>query len=669
MANQTRKVGPLEFRAEFEPSSLNAEKRTVELVWTTGAKVLRSSWFDGSFYEELSLKPEHVRMGRLQSGQAPLLKDHRGSTDSVIGIVESARLEKGRGVATVRFASAGVSEEADKAFALVRDGVLKNVSFGYRVYKTEKIESLDEKVPTLRAVDYEPYELSIVGIGADANAGVRNFSSEQLNECVIVTREQAMDELELKAKQEAEAKAAEQKRAAEALAIREEATRLERTRVSEIQTATRAAGLGDEFASKLVSDGTSLDEARKLVINEMAKRNAESIQTGRGSPSIQVGEADHDKFVRGVSAWCFEKAGNGLVEQAVKRGVKGFEDTAIDAGPFRGARMTDIARKCLDRAGVKHSHLYDAKKLFDLAFAQRNYAGISEFAVLFENVMYKSMRAAYAVQSDTWRRVCGVDVVSDFRSANRFMNASFGTLPVVSEHEEYRNIEIPDGSKISISTETRGGIIGVSRQALINDDMGALVDLALRFGKSAGKSIESAFYTMLAENSGLGPTMSDSQPFFHSNRANVATSAALSVAGLDADRLKMRAQMDSESNDYLDLEPRILLIPVGLESAAKVINASSFNHDSAADSTKANPVQGMFGDIVSSPRLTASTTRRYLFTEAKEAFKVVFLEGSGEGPTMETNEGFRTDGTEWKVRIDFKVNPYDPKTAVTNAGT
>jgi hypothetical protein len=72
----TRDVGPLSFRAMFSPSTLDTDKRTVQVTWTTGARVQRGGFFTEPFLEELSLDDKHVRMGRLQSGRAPLLDSH-----------------------------------------------------------------------------------------------------------------------------------------------------------------------------------------------------------------------------------------------------------------------------------------------------------------------------------------------------------------------------------------------------------------------------------------------------------------------------------------------------------------------------------------------------------------------------------------------------------------
>src|SRR5262245_56156329 len=98
----TRDMAPLTMRASVLPATVDVDKRTVQVTWTTGARVLRG--FFEPYYEELSLDPKHVRMERLRRGAAPLLNSHSSSDLSdVIGVVERAQLEQGRGTATLRF--------------------------------------------------------------------------------------------------------------------------------------------------------------------------------------------------------------------------------------------------------------------------------------------------------------------------------------------------------------------------------------------------------------------------------------------------------------------------------------------------------------------------------------------------------------------------------------
>lgn len=674
----TVQIPRLRHVAEIRAGSVNVEKRTAELVWTTGAKVLRG--FFNRFYEELSLDPKHVRMTRLASGNAPMLDAHnRWSIRDQIGVVESAKLDGDKGTATVRFSQRA---EVEPIWQDVVAGIIRNVSMGYEVHLYRQIEKTDDKIPTYRAEDWEPHEISLVPVGADPGATVRSEDGAAppdvpTHPCIFVSRSQETPSMTAtpitppppKA-ETTPAPAPVPEAGAERAAAEARGKKLEQERVAGILHSVRAAKLDQSVADKLIKDDVPLEEARAQVFNLLAERDEE--HPTRQHVRIEVGEEDGQKWLRGVSAWLFEKAGNGVVRRAHEMKARGFETVDLDGGEFRGMKIVDIARMCVERAGGSLKGIYSDLEIIKRALSTRGsgMATTGDFAVLFENVLFKQMRASYETQAHTWRRWMGTDTVSNFLTHNRFLNGSFGTLPVVKEHGEYKNLAIPDGAKNTISTETRGAIISLSRQAMINDDMGALSDVAVRFGTTAGRSIEVEAYALLSQNSGLGPTMSDTNPFFHSSRGNVGTGSTLAVAAISADKQKMREQKDISSNDYLDLMPAIALVPLALEDALKVLNNDAYDHDGSNPKyQKSNVARGLFRDIVSSPRLSWSTTRRYMFTEAKEAFKVVFLEGSGEGPFMESQEEFRVDGLSWKARIDFKVNPYDPKTALTNAGT
>lgn len=169
--NRTHDLPPLAMRAAFAPATMDSERRTVQLTWTTGARVLRGGFFSEPFYEQLSLDPKHVRMGRLRAG-APLLDSHRAnSINDVLGLIESAALESGRGVATVQFERGAAGDEAMRKVA---DGIVRGVSVGYGIHKLVKLEESADKVPVYEARDWEPFELTLAHMGADAGASVRS---------------------------------------------------------------------------------------------------------------------------------------------------------------------------------------------------------------------------------------------------------------------------------------------------------------------------------------------------------------------------------------------------------------------------------------------------------------------------------------------------------------
>lgn len=152
--------------------AIDEKERTVNLVWSTGAAVMRMDFWTGRrWMEELSLDPSHVRMDRLNSG-APLLNSHASyDLRNLIGVVESASVDGKEGRATVRFSDRA---EVEPIFRDVVNRIVRNVSVGYAVHRFKTVSKEDAEIKTLRAVDWEPLEISLVSVGADAGAGVRS---------------------------------------------------------------------------------------------------------------------------------------------------------------------------------------------------------------------------------------------------------------------------------------------------------------------------------------------------------------------------------------------------------------------------------------------------------------------------------------------------------------
>jgi hypothetical protein len=438
----------------------------------------------------------------------------------------------------------------------------------------------------------------------------------------------------------------------------------ERGRIKAITDAVRIAGLGADFAADLISRNLTLDQARAAIFEQMVAEQAKQPKTD-GHLRLETGEDARDKFLRGAVNWLLVKGGGA---ETVARAEK-VDVATIDPGEFRGLTLVDLARECLVRAGVKVRGL-DKTRIIAEAFTRRDITqSTSDFATLLENTMHKVLQAAYAVTPDTWSRWCARGTVSDFRAHNRYRMGSFGALDALAENGEFKSKAISDAEKGTITASTKGNIINVSRQMIINDDMGAFSRLLAMLGRAAALSVEVDAYASLALNSGLGPTQSDAQPLFHANRANVGAGAALSAAAIDADRVVMASQTEPGGNDYTDLRPAVLLIPIALGGQARVINQSQYDPDTVSNKAqmKPNVVAGLFRDVVDTPRITG--TRRYLFADPAIApvFEVAFLEGQ-TSPYLETKDGWNTDGAEMKVRFDYGVAAVDWRGAVTNAG-
>lgn len=333
---------------------------------------------------------------------------------------------------------------------------------------------------------------------------------------------------------------------------------------------------------------------------------------------------------------------------------------ASSGNPYRGRKLLDMAAACLVAAGVRTDGM-SQMQIVGAAFTQST----STFPILLENVLHKTLQAGYALQADTWTRFCHQGSVSDFRAHGRYRTGSIGNYDSLNELGEFKTKQIPDGEKETITIGTKGNIINISRQAIINDDMGAFTGLATAFGRAGKRTIEAAVYALLAENAGMGPTMADGKSMFHADHNNVSTGAP-STANFDAAKQKMGRQMDVSGVDFLDLSPAVWLGPDSIAGAARSVNEDEYDHD-AGKLQKKNISRGVVRDVIGTPRLSSTPWYFFADKDAAPAIEVAFLDGMSE-PYLEMQPGFDQDGMRWKARLDFGTDATDYRPAVRSTG-
>lgn len=280
-----------EIRAVSQRADDGTDSRTAELAFSSqGAEVPR--WFGA---EILGHGPGEVRMDFMQSGRAPLLLFH--DPERVVGVVQAAEIGSDQvGRATVRF---GRSAAAEEALQNVRDGVLTNVSVGYRVNSMVLESTSKEGGDVYRVDDWEPLEISLVSIPADQSVGVgRDEASEY--ETVIKTRE-APAKVETKMSEENKATPPAEVRV-DLAAETAKAAGAERVRAKEIRDlASRhnIGAIGDEHVDK----GTSIDAFRGIVLDEISKRGSNKpLQEMPGDLKLSDAEKRSYSLTRAVRA-------------------------------------------------------------------------------------------------------------------------------------------------------------------------------------------------------------------------------------------------------------------------------------------------------------------------------------------------------------------------------
>ena len=435
----------------------------------------------------------------------------------------------------------------------------------------------------------------------------------------------------------------------------------DRERASTIRALGKQHGLDATFIEGLANSETTLAVAREKMLDKLAERSDAANIGGNGH--IVVTADARQKWIDGASAWLMVRAGVApLIEKAAK---KRGETIRIDPGEFRGVSCVDLARESLGHAGVR-AVSRDPKDIVGRAFTVRNEITqtTGDFSVLLENVMHKTLQAAYAVTPDTWSQFCGTGTVTDFRIANRYLRGTFGALDNVNEAGEFKNKPIPDGAKQTIQAGTKGNIINLSRQAIINDDMGVFSDLATDLGRAAKLTIEIDVYALLNSN----PVMFDGHPLFDAAHGNIAAvGGPPGVAVFDAARVQMATQKDVSGNEFLEIRPDVWLGPLNLEGQARVIVGSPYDPDAANKLQRVNMVQGLVSTIVGTPRLTGTPWYMFADKDMAPAIEVVFLNGVQE-PFLDNELGWRVDGTEWKVRLDYGVGAINWRSVIKNPG-
>lgn len=643
MPAQTRQLPKLYTRAAFAPATLNEAARTVELIWSTGAQVRRFDWWeDMTWIEELSMNPAHVQLDRLNAG-APLLANHdTDSLSDVIGVVERAWLEGGNGHALVRFSE---REDVQPIFIDVKTGILKNISVGYDINKLERQPDLQDGLPVYLAIDWTPGEISIVPINADAGAQVRSKGKTHFVEIINPEVKAMADKDEGKQTKTRAADAPDESvkteiKHADEAAIRADAAKNERKRVADIRQFGKMSRIEESVINDLIERGVDADAARSAMIESWSSKV--DLETTRSDASVIVVER------------------SGFIDAGVNAIMGRAGIHKMDEGnELRGMRMTEIAKMCLERAGVS------PRGMGELEMVKRAFTtSTSDFPVLLENSMHKTLQQAYTTAPDTWSRFCHVGSVTDFRAHNRYRMGSFGNLDALGENSEFKNKSIPDGEKSTITATTKGNVINISRQTIINDDLSAFIGLSQMLGRAARRTVEADVYALLASN----PIMFDGIALFDAAHDNLAgTGSVVSVASIEAARVAMAKQMDVSGSDFLDLRPAFWLGGMGAGGNARVVNEAQYDPDTPNKLQSPNRVRGLFRDVIDSPRITG--TEWYCFADHMEApvIEVGFLNGEQE-PFLESEQGFEVDGLQWKVRLDYGVAAIDYRGAYKNAG-
>ena len=608
---------------------VDTDSRTVELSFSSETPYGR--WFGD---EILCHDEECINLERFNNGLGTVLFNH--DRDAVVGHIEKVWLEDNRGKALVRF---DTDEQSETIFQKVQSGTLQGVSVGYAINRYEVLEDEDTKStngrfsgPAYVVTDWEPLEISIVSVPADPTVGVGR-SAEEIHTSIDTQEDNTrMDQEKNLEVQEVKSAPVE---TGLTQADLQKAMEQERKRTSEITAMFRDFDV--EGADEAIVLGKSVEEAREMVMDQLRARNK--------GVSVTMGEAESDKFRAAAQDAVLMAAGIPVA------------DAAPGAQELRGYSMIEMARESLRRESGSTVNFGDN---MELARAAIN--STSTFPAIMSNLANKSVMVGFNEAETTYQIWAGKGSNRDFKEAARVALSEAGNLELVPEGGQFKQDSFGEASART-KVATYGKLFSLTRQAIINDDLGMFSKIATKYGSAAKRLVNKMVYAQLTGN----VKMQDKVALFDSKHGNVAgTGEALSVKAIAKAITAMRRQKGIQGEATLNVTPKYLVVPPELEMTAYQIVNSTAAVD-GVNSGVVNPYKGRF-IVVADAELT-DPDAWYLVADATQhdTIEVTYLNGV-ETPRLETRQGFDVDGIEYKVAFDCGVSALDFRGLYKNAG-
>jgi ATP-dependent protease ClpP protease subunit len=420
----------------------------------------------------------------------------------------------------------------------------------------------------------------------------------------------------------------------------------------EIRRAAAYAKISPEEVDALVASGKPLNEVTIELIKAHAKA-AESPSPAGHPARMGVTRDQGDTLAQAFGDELARRAGLISAPTDVGKQVYGFS-------------ARELCRAWLDRNGVQTAGR-SVNELISMAFHST-----SDLASLFENTANKSLRAGYEEETQTWTPLSNRSDLPDFKKASN-VDFSARLIPQpIKEGGAYKTGVLNDG-KGTWQLFSYGLEVGLTRQAVINDDLGALGEVPMMQGRGC-RLLESNLIWALFTTGSLGATVTlDGKELFHADHNNTISGAnsVIGIAGMDLAKVKLRKQKDSSENS-LNLPPSYLLVPPDLETnALQFLFPTGYAPANLTGANGPNPFAGGVQLIVEN-RLADATngTKKWYLTSSPTRVPMIrhgYLQGEA-GPVLTQEEKRNPDVLSLLVRMDFGCTLLDWRGFVRSAG-
>jgi hypothetical protein len=392
----------------------------------------------------------------------------------------------------------------------------------------------------------------------------------------------------------------------------------------------------------------------------------ELLRIGRPkAPAVVTSTQSNTVSAAVLEAACLMTAGFEGIE-------KTFDAPVLEAAQRRYRGAIGLQELILEAAwanGYTGRNFRDTRSVMRFAFKPELEAGFSTIDIggILSNVANKFLLEGFFSVERTWRNICAVRNVSDFKTVTSYRLIGTDQYEQVAPGGEIKHGTLGNETYTN-RADTYGLMLAIDRRDIINDDLGAITTVPRKLGRGSGLKINDVFWAVFLNNAA----------FFTVGAKNYLTGAdtLLGIDGLTKAEVAFMDQVDSDGKP-IGIMPAIVLVPTALSAMGTQLWRSLEIRDTTA-STKypiANPHQGKFRVEVSrylaNARYTGNSAKAwYLLSDPNDlpVIEVAFLNGQ-EAPTIETAEAdFSVLGVQMRGYHDFGVNLQDNRAGVKSKG-
>ena len=653
------------------------QQRRFSMVAYTGGPMRLAGW----------RYPVVVDLNGLNVGrqQRPILLDHTRDVDFVMGQTDRIAVQDHQLLVTGEVL--GDSEKARQVIALNDRGFAWQASIGARAEevefvaadKTAEVNGQEVRGPVNVARRASLGEVSFVVLGADDNttAHIAAAANEQ-----TAGIDQAFAEWAAGQGFNVNELSDQQIHSLQALAPAEDADGSSDTEPE--STADPVADLRAELAA----EAKRVNRIRRICGTDHGAMEARAIEEGWDetrtelevlratrprTPAIHTDDSPMPSTESIEAALCL--SAGFISEDACGRM---FGDRAMEAAlgkDLRGIGLHYLMHQVIRAAGksvkpgrVDNDFIRAAMEADRAIRAAGGFSTISLSGIL-SNVANKTMLASFEAVDNVLGLIAAQADANDFKQVTSYRLTGAGEFEKVGPDGEIKHAALSEET-FRNQVETYGTLLSLSRQMMINDDLGAFLKLPRIIGRQSAIKLQKVGFSLLLANAG---------PFFSSGNSNYFEGADtnLQITSLTTAEQMFFDQKD-ENGDPISITPGVLLVPTSLKTVADQLhNDVTVNETTTTNKPKPNrnPHAGKFRPVAT-PWLNAqslsgsSDTAWYLLANPADAavIEIIYLRGR-RTPYIESEEtAFNTLGMQWRGYFDFGVALQEKRAGVKSKG-